>query len=177
MNNDEYVLSNLNMISRIALLEKAPESRDAIDSLIAIIRYKDNKESMSTLTKELEIVGKMFKLFRRKKRDSFNGIILVKDIPDTCYIRKGSILDLIQIALSKQIRNDQYQLEVKIVTKVFDNYIELVIQDNGIIDPHYEDKELLDIYDAIIDKGNDSEVRVVTRHGIGTKVIMTIPTN
>jgi hypothetical protein len=165
------------MISRLALLENAQESRKSIDSLIAILRYMDNNnETMSTVSMELAIASKMFYLFSQKKRESFNGIILNKDIPDRCYIKKGSVLELIQVALNKKMKSNQKQLEIKVVTKFNHDNMDIVIQDNGQVSKNLEDEDLVSIYNTISNNSNENEIRVDMKKGVGTKVIITIPT-
>lgn len=177
MNQNNYIIANLNMISRIALLEDSPKSRAAIDSLIAILRYKETHETMSTLSNELAIVNHMFKLFSTKKRDAFNGIILDNDIPNTCYIKKGCILELVQMALNKTINSDHNQLEIKIISKVYYDHVDVIVQDNGIVDTNFEDDELETIYTRISENNIDTPISISVKKGVGTKVIITIPTS
>jgi len=177
MNESDYILSNLNMISRIALLENAPESRKAIDRLIAILRYNDQGEILSTLADELGIANKMFDLFRSKKRDAFNGIIIGHDIGNTCYIKKGCVLDIIKVALNKKLKNDQDQLEIKVVTKVYEGHVEVIVQDNGEVDENIADEKLGRIYDRLTEDNKETPISVTVKKGVGTKVIISIPMN
>lgn len=175
MSKNDYVLSNLNMISRIALLENAKESRTYIDTLILILRYMDNEEPMSTLSKELSIIEHMFQLFRRRKKDAFNGIILSKALSATCYIKKGSLISLVQIALTKKLKINQEQLEIKVVTNVLDDCIEVILQDNGQVDLNIEDESLSDLYNEVSSGLKEQTMEVIYKKGVGTKVIITVP--
>lgn len=165
------------MISRLALLENAHESRKSIDSLISILRYMDlSIETMSTLANELNIAAKMFYLFGKKKRKSFNGIILNENIPDTCYIEKGSILELIQVALNKKMNSNQRELEIKVITNFSYDKMEIIIQDNGQVQRNIAEEDLVNIYDAITNKYKENSISINIKKGVGTKVVITILT-
>lgn len=176
MNDHDYILSNLNMISRLALLEGAKDTRKSIDSLVKILRYMDfEHEAMSTLTKELNIISKMFYLFQQKKRHGFNGIIVNKDVLDTFYIEKGKVLELVQVALNKRIQEGESQLEIKVITKVRENVAEVIIQDNGNVDQNVENECLAGLYKKLIRDKDKDYITVESKNGIGTKVIIRIP--
>ena len=73
----EYIMSNLNMISRIALMEEAKLCRQCIDELMEVLRYsEDKKDKISTTTQEIEIINKNLHLYKNRMGNRFNVIVL-----------------------------------------------------------------------------------------------------
>lgn len=177
MNQVDYALMNLNMISRVALLEEAKRSQESIDYLASILRYmKQSHESVGTIKAELEIIDKMFFLFKQKKGDYFQSIMSNNMGNEVQYIPKGIIVDFIDATLRKNIKASREKFEVKVIVSKKDEALEVAIQDNGEVGENIDGMPLDEVYKKIKSVYVDNQIKIIVevKKNIGTKVMISL---
>jgi two-component system sensor histidine kinase YesM len=128
-----YTILNLNAISRIALMEKAYYSQSCIDNLIQILRYCEyEKDEIIAIDKELDIIEKMFNLYKIRMGKSFKTIILNKIEDKKVYLPRGILIFFVENALEHAFHSTKEEGEIKIIIKEKDNICHIIIQDNGV---------------------------------------------
>lgn len=175
MNN--YTVMNLSMISRLAVLENAGRTGDAIDLLVGVIRYwSDTEQSISTIEAEMKVVEKMFALHQLRKGDGFCGIVNNEVKQLKCYISKGELVSLVDVAIGKKQADHRDCLEVIVSVIENEGQVVVVIKDNGDTDENEQRESLEDKYRLLRERYSmdDTTINVVSKPTIGTvvKVVM-----
>lgn len=177
MNQNDYVLTNLTMISRLGLLENAQRTRTAIDSLVSILKYMENANNhITTISKEFSMIKKMFFLFREKKGPGFNGILAEMEKDGSIYIPQGILIDFVNVAFEKDLNKSYYMLEVKVVCERDLEQVHIIVQDNGETQRNLKDESLERIYNNLIALYEQDAIKITVeiKKGIGTKVVISI---
>ena len=172
MNN--YAVVNLSMISRLAILENAERTGEAIDHLVAILRYRaDSDQSMSTIDNELKIIDKMFALHKMKKGPSFQGIVNNGLKDDRCYISKGILVAIVDVAIGKGIDPDKENLELIVSVTASGDNVHVKVKDNGMTDINELGETIEAKYQEVIE-AYGSDLHLDVKPGVGTIVTVEV---
>lgn len=172
-----YTVMNLSMISRLAVLENAKRTEKAIDCLVSVLRYESGRiETLSTVEIELKIIEKMFQLHEMKKGPGFRGIIHNELKQDKCYIKKGQLVSLIEVALSKKISKDRDCLEIILSICKQKETTLITIKDDGETGENEHGESITEQYDLILKEFHklDDELEITQKPGIGTKAELKV---
>lgn len=166
-----YAVMYLSIISRLAVLENADRTGDAIESLVNILRYFEGDcEVISTLEAELGVIEMMFYLHNIKKGSNFCGIIHKHEGNDKWYVKKGLIVSLVEVAIGKSLLHHKEILEVIVSVEVKESMCVVTIKDNGDLYVNELREPLEEKYSKILKTYEAIDIQISKKETIGTKV-------
>lgn len=132
--NPHFLFNTLNTISRTAMNEKAPETRNLIIALSKLLRYNlDNHTEYITIKKEIENLKEYIKIQSIRFKDRIEVVLFseIDDITDK-YIPPFTIQPIVENAiihgLEPLIKGGKVSIEIS-----EDNlFVYIVVKDNGV---------------------------------------------
>jgi len=174
---EKYTMMNLSFISRLAVLEHADRTRDAIDDLVKILRYLEEPGAkIKTVVAEMKIIDKMCRIQEMKKGKAYHCLINNALHEDRCYIPAGIMANALRLTMDKEIVEGRESVEVILSVKASEEGVCIIIKDNGdtrgyVSGPIYEAS--YGLFKATYEAGVKS-LDLEIKPGIGTKVIVQI---
>ncbi|GKX29119.1 hypothetical protein SH1V18_15990 [Vallitalea longa] len=176
----EYIMCNLNMISRLALMKNEEIIQKSIDELIEIIRYKEHTEDeIYILQREIDIVKMMINLYKIKRGNMFRAIIKTSYPDARVYIPKGMVVCFVENVFTHAFYGNKEIWELKLIVESAQDYCDIIIQDNGV---GFETAKLDEdsnnyrsINNMICKVTKIGEITVKSTPCIGTKISIHLP--
>lgn len=175
----EYIMSYLNSISRLAVLEGAKDCQQAIEDFMYILRYKRNiKDEICTIDQEIKVIDKMISIYKARNGNNFLLIINKKYKNQGIYIPKNMIMTFVENCLEHAYVGSNDSWELKIIIECNDEKCNILIQDNGIgfnVNNIYSKpndfKSIINMMNKVNEVG---EISIKSSKDIGTKVQVSI---
>lgn len=189
--NPHFLYNTLDNIFWVMEMEGRTEVSSIILSLSEMLRYALNRNSSNTtLRDELQHIDHYLNIINYRYPDRFH---FMRDVPDElmeCYVPRLFIQPIIENAISHGMEPKKESNQLHIRATLTDNDIVMVIEDDGIgMDEekireifkkkHVDSRKglgLLNVHDRLrLHFGEKYGVRIESKPGVGTKVVLTFP--
>lgn len=183
----DRIISELNLISTMASLEKADKTKKLTNSVINYLRYRQSRQNqIIKLSEEIRYINELKYIQEVRYENILNCSIAIEKECESIYIPHYSIMTFVENAFYHAFKNKESDWNIDIKCIENGGYITVSIKDNGI---GFKSKVYLDeqlnssgygtissTYNRLINHYNfKSVLEIKSEQGKGTTVILNIP--
>jgi LytS/YehU family sensor histidine kinase len=185
----DYLIGNLNSISRTSAMENAPQTKKLVNMLISSIRYKTGRENQIVkLREEIKAAKNLIDTYKLRFGDVINSSLDIDESCNEIFIPHYTIMTFIENIFYHAFENVEDEWKLKISCNYLGSQVRITITDKGIgFDSHKytkydfgtEDSEEYGTIKSTLARlrryYNSDIAAIKSKAYFGTEVIINIP--
>lgn len=158
--NPHFLYNTLNVVKGIASINNQKEIEEITLALVKIFRYSIKGEEFVQLCQELDIVKAYIQIQMIRFEDSFEVTFDIEEHLLETEILKMVLQPILENAIQHGVEGTYEKNHILIAAYETENYIKLIVEDDGIGMTHAQLQEIKDALDQ-------SELNILNRYHIG----------